>query len=198
MSIHSRIKAKRLALGLSEQALANMVGVTRASVQQWEREGGTAPKRSTQEKVAKALQISLAELLGADVAPHPTAESIPPYFKGLGVEEMLAQRRGEKTKMETPEGAGADAIPAAQPVNVSRIAPPSLRQALDILGDAVKASPNKDLGGEIGVLLTAYVKNPDNKSLVDTIISLINPGQANGGTAQVPPCRVLPFRVRSA
>ena len=87
-----------------------------------------------------------------------------------------------RTSIEGYEGG-----PAAQPVNVSRIAPPSLRQALDILGDAVKASPNKDLGGEIGVLLTAYVKNPDNKSLVDTIISLIDPGQANGGTAQVPP-----------
>ena len=168
MSIHSRIKAKRLALGLSEQALANMVGVTRASVQQWEREGGTAPKRSTQEKVAKALQISLAELLGADVAPHPVGEpQMSPFLR---------------TSIEGYEGG-----PVAQPVNVSRIAPPSLRQALDILGDAVKASPNKDLGGEIGVLLTAYVKNPDNKSLVDTIISLIDPGQANGGTAQVPP-----------
>ena len=65
MSIHATIRSNRLRLGMTEQQLADQVGVTRAAVQQWEREGGTAPRRSKQQDVANALEISLAELLGA-------------------------------------------------------------------------------------------------------------------------------------
>lgn len=65
MSIHATIRSHRLRLGMTEQQLADRVGVTRAAVQQWEREGGTAPRRSKQQDVANALEISLAELLGA-------------------------------------------------------------------------------------------------------------------------------------
>lgn len=69
MSIHVTIRSHRLRLGMTEQQLADRVGVTRAAVQQWEREGGTAPRRSKQADVANVLGISLAELLGvADTA----------------------------------------------------------------------------------------------------------------------------------
>ena len=70
MSIHSRIKSRRTRLGLTEQQLADRVGVTRAAVQQWEREGGTAPRRSLQDRVAKALEITVAELLGVYEPPQ--------------------------------------------------------------------------------------------------------------------------------
>ncbi|MBY0455240.1 MAG: helix-turn-helix domain-containing protein [Burkholderiaceae bacterium] len=63
MSVHSRIRNARLRLGLTEQQLADRSGVTRAAVQQWEREGGTAPRRSKQELVAKALGLTVAELM---------------------------------------------------------------------------------------------------------------------------------------
>lgn len=71
MSVHSTIKSNRLKLGLTEQQLADRVGVTRAAVQQWEREGGTAPKRSKQVAVAEALGITVAELMCIEVAPPP-------------------------------------------------------------------------------------------------------------------------------
>lgn len=64
MSIHAIIRSHRLRLGMTEQQLADRVGVTRAAVQQWEREGGTAPRRTKQADVAAALGISLSELLG--------------------------------------------------------------------------------------------------------------------------------------
>ena len=82
MTIHARIKAARKAKGMTEQQLADLIGVTRAAVQQWEREEkGTAPKRTIQGKVAQALGISLAELLGTE-APYgewaaPVANTLP-------------------------------------------------------------------------------------------------------------------------
>ena len=82
MTIHARIKAARKAKGMTEQQLADLIGVTRAAVQQWEREEkGTAPKRTIQGKVAQALGISLAELLGTE-APYgewavPVARTLP-------------------------------------------------------------------------------------------------------------------------
>ena len=72
MSIHATIRSHRLRLGMTEQQLADLVGVTRAAVQQWEREGGTAPRRSKQDDVAAALGITLAELIGAAPAPAPS------------------------------------------------------------------------------------------------------------------------------
>lgn len=75
MSVHSTIRSNRLRLGLTEQQLANRVGVTRAAVQQWEREGGTAPKRAKQAAVAQALGITVAELMCIEVAP-PQAVSV--------------------------------------------------------------------------------------------------------------------------
>lgn len=56
---------------MSEQQFANALGVSRGAVQQWEKPGGTAPKRSTQPRVAQLLGVSLAELLsgGSNVSP---------------------------------------------------------------------------------------------------------------------------------
>lgn len=53
----------RKAKKLSQTDLAKLVGVRPQSVQQWEVEGGTAPSRRNQEKVANALGISPAELM---------------------------------------------------------------------------------------------------------------------------------------
>lgn len=101
MSIHSTIKQQRQRLGLTEQQLADRVGVTRAAVQQWEREGGTAPKRLKQAAVAEALGISVAELMGIDAGAeaqsfeidkkNPTDSILPPSpaaFESMGVTEF--------------------------------------------------------------------------------------------------------------
>lgn len=56
---------------MSEQQFADAVGVTRGAVQQWEKAGGTAPKRSNQRLVAELLGISVAELVsgGSNLSP---------------------------------------------------------------------------------------------------------------------------------
>lgn len=63
MSIHQIIREGRKRLGMSEQQFADAIGVSRGAVQQWERPGGTAPRRSNQQQVAKILGLSVAELL---------------------------------------------------------------------------------------------------------------------------------------
>ena len=51
---------------MSEQQFATAAGVSRAAVQQWERAGGTAPKRANQPRVAGLLGMSLAQLLSGE------------------------------------------------------------------------------------------------------------------------------------
>ncbi len=48
---------------MSEQQFADSLGVSRGAVQQWEKPGGTAPKRANQARVADLLGISVAELV---------------------------------------------------------------------------------------------------------------------------------------
>ncbi|MDM0117127.1 S24 family peptidase [Variovorax sp. J22R133] len=71
MSSHRLIREGRRGLGMSEQQFADAVGVSRGAVQQWEKPGGTAPKRSNQHRVAALLGISVAELVsgGSNTSP---------------------------------------------------------------------------------------------------------------------------------
>jgi transcriptional regulator with XRE-family HTH domain len=70
MSIHSRIKERRLALGLSSHsALAALVGVSWQTVQLWEKEGGTAPNRSRLPVVAEVLGVTPEWLISGDKLP---------------------------------------------------------------------------------------------------------------------------------
>lgn len=73
MNIHRRIRERRLELGLSMEALAELVDVRAwQTIQQWEREdGGTAPKRERLKKVAEALRTTPEYLLFGSPPPLP-------------------------------------------------------------------------------------------------------------------------------
>nr|WP_181885394.1 helix-turn-helix domain-containing protein [Trinickia dinghuensis] len=73
MNIHRRIRDRRLELGLSMEALAELVGVRAwQTIQQWEKEdGGTAPKRDRLKKVSEALRTTPEYLLFGSPAPLP-------------------------------------------------------------------------------------------------------------------------------
>jgi SOS-response transcriptional repressor LexA len=66
MSIHKRIKEARKVKQLSQEQFAQLCGVTRSAVQFWEREDGTAPKRSQLQTVANVLGLTVAQLMGDD------------------------------------------------------------------------------------------------------------------------------------
>lgn len=89
-SIHSRIKRLRLAKALSQTDLATRAGVKYQSVQEWERENGTAPTRKRMQAVAKALDVSPTELMTGEARPASAVEDIKPreeilllLFRGL-------------------------------------------------------------------------------------------------------------------
>lgn len=85
MTIHSRIKQRREALGMSMQTLADLVGVSAwQTVQQWEKEGGTAPKRERLAKVASVLQTTPEELL-LGTQSTAMAEHISGLTSSLGI-----------------------------------------------------------------------------------------------------------------
>jgi DNA-binding XRE family transcriptional regulator len=76
MSIHTRIKKRRIALFSSQEAFAQElrtaydVKVTWQTIQQWEKEGGTAPNRSRMPAVVAALKTTAEWLLhgtGAEI-----------------------------------------------------------------------------------------------------------------------------------
>ena len=81
MSIHSKIKEGRVALGESEETFGKRFGVSRGTVQQWEREGGTAPKRTRMAEVSEALNLTINKLVGddANIASGPDIRSVRMY-----------------------------------------------------------------------------------------------------------------------
>ena len=70
MNVNTIIRDGRKRLGLSEAAFAEKCGVSRGSVQHWERPGGNAPNRARQPAVAAVLGISVAELMQG-IPPAP-------------------------------------------------------------------------------------------------------------------------------
>lgn len=76
MSIHQKIRQGRLDLKMTEQQFADALDVSRGTVQQWEKENGTAPKRKRQPDVAKLLGITVAELMGNSMsAPSASVQA---------------------------------------------------------------------------------------------------------------------------
>lgn len=83
-----RLAERRKALGLTQEALADLMGVERTTVVRWER-GESAPLPVVRPKLARALRISadrLAELLapsGAAAADGAgTPRQLPPERRG--------------------------------------------------------------------------------------------------------------------
>jgi SOS-response transcriptional repressor LexA len=69
MNVHQRIRDGRKKLNLSVDEFAKRLGVSRHTVQLWEKddaEGGTAPSRRRQPLVANLLGLTVAELISDD------------------------------------------------------------------------------------------------------------------------------------
>lgn len=77
MTIHKRIRRGREAMKLTAQDFADRLGVTRGAVQQWEREGGTAPSRRHQAAVAALLGITVPELMNPELNPGEAVPATP-------------------------------------------------------------------------------------------------------------------------
>lgn len=98
MTIHESIKAARLKKGWSMERLAQEIataeGATRPlswqTVQQWEKVGGTAPKRTRLKIVAELLGISFAELAGIEAEEETSVVAVaPPGTPDTGTIDVL-------------------------------------------------------------------------------------------------------------
>lgn len=65
---------------MTQQQLAKAAGVAYQSVQEWEREGGTAPSRKRLPKVAQALGVTAPELLYGDASTPQRIEQVPATY----------------------------------------------------------------------------------------------------------------------
>lgn len=74
MTIHARIKQRRLAQKMSMETLAGLVGVKSwQTIQQWEKEGGTMPLRKHRPTLCAALQCTVEWLETGNGSPEVKA-----------------------------------------------------------------------------------------------------------------------------
>src|SRR6201996_5193778 len=99
IEVGGRIRARRMALGISQTALAKALGLTFQQVQKYEK-GANRVSASTLVRVAKELGVTVAFLVGegGEVAAAPAADRSPApalpaageaAFGGLGIAEAL-------------------------------------------------------------------------------------------------------------
>ncbi|MCS3903309.1 transcriptional regulator with XRE-family HTH domain [Methylohalomonas lacus] len=75
MDIGVRIKKARLAAGISQVRLANLLGVTRSACSQWELSGGgTSPRGERLAEIARLLDISYEWLATGHSGGHDDSE----------------------------------------------------------------------------------------------------------------------------
>lgn len=101
--IHARIKRLRQAKQLSMEALADLVGVTWQTVQQWEKPDGTAPKRTRLQAVADALGTTIEHLTTGHQLLHVAEPAGAPYAvlpvrSNPMLEELIEVARGLNEK----------------------------------------------------------------------------------------------------
>jgi SOS-response transcriptional repressor LexA len=111
MSINQLIRDGRRKLGLSEKQFADAVGVSRGAVQQWEKAGGTAPKRANQHRVAEMLGISIAELVSGG------SNTSPGFDMRAEVPLVSAVEAGDYTRIDNFKPAdGFERVPVTIPI----------------------------------------------------------------------------------
>lgn len=114
MSVHTLIRKGRERLRLTEEAFGDLCGVTRGTVQQWEKEGGTAPNRKRQPVVAQVLGLTVSQLMSgdADTTEGPKIGGIVPILSSVQAGEFK-----EHVDNFHPGDGGQEGIATAVPVN---------------------------------------------------------------------------------
>lgn len=114
MSINKLIKAGRQKLGLNEEQFGRLIGVTRGTVQQWEKDGGTAPNRKRQPLVADALGLTVAQLMSgnADVVDGPKIGGFVPLLSSIQAGDF----KNHVDNHQSGDG-GDDLVATTAPVN---------------------------------------------------------------------------------
>ncbi len=88
--IGSRLRTAREARGLTASSLAELVGVTKASISLYET-GGASPQPETLENIVELLNFSIAYFL---MPENPKEERNPIFFRSMASATKMARSRG--------------------------------------------------------------------------------------------------------
>lgn len=90
MDVGYTIKKARMEKGLTQEALADMVGVKKSAVAKWETGRVSEIKRSNLKKLAEALDLKPTQLLG-DIEDDPigAASELADYYLDVELREMV-------------------------------------------------------------------------------------------------------------
>ena len=150
MNVHQRIRDGRALLNLTEQEMADRLGVSRGSVQQWEK-GTTAPNRKRQPAVATLLGLTVAELMGQ-------ASNVVEVQKTTGVVPLISWVQA---------GEWGEAADPLQPGEAERWLPCATGHgphtyALRVRGDSMTAGYGKTYPEGCIIFVDPDRRSPDN------------------------------------
>ncbi len=91
MDVGQMIKERRLAKGMTQEELADLVGVKKSAVAKWENGRVSEIKRSNLKKLADALEVSPVQLLG-DIEKRPVsvAQELADIYLDPDLRKMIA------------------------------------------------------------------------------------------------------------
>ncbi|MFI5300602.1 MAG: helix-turn-helix domain-containing protein [Polyangiales bacterium] len=89
----ARIKRLRKAGGLSQATLAELADTTTETIARTER-GTNLPRTETLQRVASALGVSFAGIVGSEATPRKASKKDPPEVRAV-VEELRGLHRGD-------------------------------------------------------------------------------------------------------
>ena len=92
MDVGQLIKDRRLAKGMTQEELADLVGVKKSAVAKWENGRVSEIKRSNLKMLADALEVSPVQLLG-DIEKRPVsvAQELAEIYHDSDLRKMIAE-----------------------------------------------------------------------------------------------------------
>ncbi|MGI6181650.1 MAG: helix-turn-helix domain-containing protein [Agathobaculum sp.] len=98
MTLAERIRTYRQQAGLSQDKLAEQVGVSRQAVTKWEA-GQTAPSTENLFRLAEALGVTVGRLTGREEPALPAAETVAALYRQERERDNAARSRACKSRL---------------------------------------------------------------------------------------------------
>jgi transcriptional regulator with XRE-family HTH domain len=92
MDVGELIKTRRIAKGMTQEELGEIVGVKKSAVAKWETGRVSEIKRSNLKKISEALDLRPTQLLGdVETDPVSTAEEMANIYMDVELRQMIAE-----------------------------------------------------------------------------------------------------------